>query len=52
MTVWMIKSSTGQYQGKVFASEELAKNYHNTFKEWREVNGFYSSVVPVVVIEE
>lgn len=54
MTVWMIKSSTGQYSGRVFATKELASIFHESGRNVREILGIDlgAKIVEVKVLEE
>ncbi len=42
MTVWLLRTSTGQYLGRVFASEELAEVARSQLKEAEALEGWYS----------
>lgn len=42
MTVWLLRTSTGQYLGRVFASKELAEVARAELKEAEALEGWYS----------
>lgn len=42
MTVWLLRTSTGQYLGRVFASKELAEATRVELKEAEALDGRYS----------